>query len=371
MQVPLSKPDITDLERRYVLETLSSDQLSFGPKLHRFEQLTAAVARKKYAVAMNSGTSALHIAVRALGIKAGDEVITTPYSFIASSNCLLFEKVTPVLVDIDAKTLNMDVDRIEQAISSRTKAILPVHIYGQPTNMSTIQQLADHYDLAIIEDACEAIGARWNNQFAGSFGDVSVFSFYPNKQVTTGEGGVFLTDDESLYELAMSMRNQGRSPKGTWLEHAMLGYNYRMSDLQAAVGVAQLERLDEILTKRADAAERYKRLLHEYNVNVTLPTIDSRAHISWFVFIVVLPRKVNREHVMTQLAMKGVQTRPYFPSIHLQSFYQDQFDFKAGDLPVSEQLSARTMAIPFFSEITIEQQRYVIQQLAMVMKEQN
>lgn len=363
MFVPLSRPDISTLEKRYVTEVLESGQLSLGPKLREFEQRCASLAQKKYAAAVNSGTSALHLAVKILGLKEGDEVITTPYSFIASSNCLLYERVKPVFIDIDEHTLNMDAEKLEDAITEKTKAILVVHVFGQPADMERIGRIAKKYQLKVIEDACEAIGAKWDGQPAGSFGDVSVFAFYPNKQITTGEGGVLMTDDEAGYRAACSYRNQGRSDSGNWLEHVRIGYNYRMSDLQAAVGLAQIERLNELLERRERAAERYKQYIREYEVEVDLPKVSARAHMSWFVFVVMLPETANRQEVMRLLSENGIQTRPYFPSIHLQPAYRALFGYKPGDLPVCEKQSERTLAIPFYPGIGEEEQKYVIRHL--------
>lgn len=364
MFVPLSKPDLTSLEKRYVSEALDSGQLSFGPKLREFEARCAEAAGRRYAAAVNSGTSALHLAVKILGLQAGDEVITTPYSFIASSNCLLYEGVKPVFVDIDEHTLNMDADLIEAAITEKTKAILVVHVFGQPADMERICRIAERHRLKVIEDACEAIGASWDGRPAGSFGDLSTFAFYPNKQITTGEGGMLMTDDEAWYEEACSYRNQGRSPRGGWLSHDRIGYNYRMSDLQAAVGLAQIERLPDLLARRDQAAERYVRYIRERSVAVELPRISDRVRMSWFVFVVMLPQATDRDEVMRILSERGIQTRPYFPSIHLQPIYRSMFGYHPGALPVCEKQSARTLAIPFYPGITEEEQRYVVNHLA-------
>jgi len=361
--IPLSKPDISDLEKGYVREVLESGQLSMGEKTQAFESQFQSQFNASYAVAMNSGTSALHVAVKTLGLKKGDEVITTPYSFIASGNCLVYEGVKPIFVDIDPGTLNMDVSRIEQAITSKTKAILAVHIFGQSCKMDDVLRIANKYNLYVIEDACEAIGAKWDGDPVGLLGDVGVFAFYPNKQITTGEGGILVTNREDIYKLSSVLRNQGRSLTSAWLEHDYIGYNYRMSELQAAVGLGQMERLTEILHKREQAALRYTDLIKKRNLPVTLPTILSDCKVSWFVFIVILPKNTTRDFIISYLEKNGIQTKPYFPSIHLQKSFKDLFGFRPGNFPVSEEMSARTLAIPFHSKITMEEQTYVMNKL--------
>ncbi|MFD2670603.1 DegT/DnrJ/EryC1/StrS family aminotransferase [Marinicrinis sediminis] len=363
MIVPLAKPDITSLEEKYVLEALRSGQLSFGDKLRGFEDSFRKLLKVPYALAMNSGTSALHVAVKALGLRPGDEVITTPYSFIASSNCLIYEGVKPIFIDIEPGTMNMDVSLLEAAVTSRTKAILAVHVFGQPCQMDEVQRVADLHHLKIIEDACEAIGAQWQGQPAGTLGDMSVFAFYPNKQITTGEGGMLITREQQGYEAASSYRNQGRNVNSEWLTHDRVGYNYRMSDLQAAVGLAQMERLDEILAKREAAALRYIQLIQAKQVPVQLIRVLPSCKMSWFVFVVVLPPSINRSRVIRQLQDNGIQSKPYFPSIHLQPAYQKRFGYQPDDFPVCEQMSEQTLAIPFYSLITSEEQEYVVEQL--------
>jgi len=363
MFIPLSKPDISDLEKKYVNEVLDCGQLSMGEKTELFEQQFTQHLQVKYAVAMNSGTSALHVAVKTLGLKAGDEVITTPYSFIASGNCLVYEGVKPVFVDIDPLTLNIDTTKIEQAITPRTKGILAVHIFGQPCNMDHIIEISKTYNLHVIEDACEAIGATWNGYPVGLLGSAGVFAFYPNKQITTGEGGVLVTNDKNVYEMASALRNQGRSLKSEWLDHQYIGYNYRMSELQAAVGLGQMERLDQILLKREEVALRYKELIDEYNIPVSTPKILPNCRVSWFVFIIILPKHVKRDRVMDHLSNNGIQSKPYFPSIHLQPSFKNYFGYQVGQFANCETMSERTLAIPFFNNITLEEQTHIIQSL--------
>ncbi|USK35015.1 DegT/DnrJ/EryC1/StrS family aminotransferase [Bacillus sp. F19] len=363
MMIPLSKPDITSLEKKYVMEVLDSGRLSLGDKVKEFEGKFQALLNIPYAVAMNSGTSALHAAVKALGLTAGDEVITSPYSFIASSNCLLYEGVKPVFVDVHPDTTVMNEDLIEDAITEKTKAILVVHIFGHPCNMDKITDLARKHDLKIIEDACEALGASWKGKLAGTFGDVSIFAFYPNKQITTGEGGMLVTNNKKIYEVCASLRNQGRSISNEWLVHERLGYNYRLSDVHAAIGIAQMERLDDILAKRQKAANYYHHLINQLKVPVSFLKNHPEAVISWFVYPVLVPETADRDAVMEKLLEKGIQTKPYFPSIHLQSFYQDLFQTKDGDYPSAEMLAKRSLALPFFNDLKEEEQTYIINTL--------
>lgn len=363
MFVPLSKPDLTDLEKRYVLDVLESDRLSMGSKLKQFEELFCVTLHSKYAVAMHSGTGALHVGVKALALQQGDEVITSPFSFIASSNCLVFEKVRPVFVDIEPRTLNIDPAKIEKAITSKTRAVLIVHVFGQPCAMDEIEFLCSKYGLPLLEDACEAIGAEWKGKKAGTFGRAGVFSFYPNKQITTGEGGMLVTGDPEIYHLACSLRNQGREPGSEFLEHHYIGYNYRMTEMQAALGLAQLQRLEEILRKRALAAERYRDLIAGYQVPVSTLSRAGEGKPSWFVFIVVLPERSRRAAIEGYLRDKGIQSRPYFPPIHLQKCYRELFSYREGDFPVCEKMAARTLALPFYTRITPGEQEYVIAHL--------
>lgn len=360
--IPLSRPDITEREKQAVLAVLDSNLLSLGPKLGEFEEKMAAYAGTEYAIACNSGTSGLHMIISGLGIKDGDEVITTPFSFISSSNCMLFERAKPVFVDIDEKTYNMDTSQIEAKITERTKAILPVHIFGQPANMQEIRQIALKHDLYIIEDSCEAIGAEWNGEKAGAMSDAGVFAFYPNKQMTTGEGGIVVTNNEALAKLCYSLRNQGRGIDTQWLNHVRLGYNYRMNDISAALGIAQLERIDEIIEARQRAADSYIRKLKDVK-GIILPTVDKRVKMSWFVFVIRFEQWIDRNLVMEKLLDRGVGCRPYFTAIHLQPFYREMFGYKEGDFPVTEHVANGTLAIPFFNNITEEQIDIVVDEI--------
>lgn len=351
--IPLAQPDIGEEDIRLVNEVLRSGWLSMGPKVGEFEERFADYTGTKHAIAVNSGTSGLHLCVRALGIKKGDEVITTPFSFVASSNCILFEGGKPVFVDIDPDTLNIDARRIEDAITKDTKAILPVHVFGQPCEMDAIMEIAEEHNLSVIEDACEAIGAEYNGRKAGTFGDASVFAFYPNKQMTTGEGAMIVTDDDELANLCRSMRNQGRSEDEEWLNHVRLGYNYRLDEMSCALGIGQLGRIDELLDKREKVADEYTRQLSGVD-ELTTQYIIPEAKISWFVYVVRVSENINRNKVMEYLKEHGVSCRPYFTPIHLQPFYREMFGYKEGDFPICEKVCDSTIALPFYGNMDKE-----------------
>jgi len=361
--VPLSSPDIGRRERELINEVLDSNILSMGPKVEQFERMVAGYLGVREAVAVNSGTSGLHLAVRALGIGEGDEVITSPFSFIASSNCILFERARPVFVDIDRLTLNIDPAGIEAKITPKTRAILPVHVFGRPADMERIIEIARKYRLAVIEDACEAIGARYNGKMVGSESDAAVFAFYPNKQITTGEGGVIATGSSTLAGLCRSMRNQGRSDVNNWLNHCRLGYNYRLDEMSAAIGVAQMERIDEILAKREAVAQAYSNRLGRLE-GLTIPFTEPNIKISWFVYVVCLAPGIDRDYVLKYLRENGVDSRPYFQPIHLQPFYRKTFGYREGDYPNAERAASSTLALPFFNNLTEQQMDYVVEVLA-------
>ncbi|MDD4889265.1 MAG: DegT/DnrJ/EryC1/StrS family aminotransferase [Phycisphaerae bacterium] len=360
-QIPLAQPDISSLERSYVARVLQTPQLSLGPKVPEFERAVAVATGAKHVVAVNSGTSALHLIVRSLGLGEGDEVITSPFSFIASSNCLLFERVKPVFVDVDPRTGNIDPARIEAAITPRTKALLVVDVFGHPADYDAITPIAAKHNLAIIEDSCEALGARYNGKAAGTMGVAGCFAFYPNKQITTGEGGVVVTESDTIADLCRSMRNQGRATNGNaWLAHVRLGYNYRLSDIHAALGLAQMERLEKLLAARAKVAAGYAKRLSGLAAShgVELPAALPDVTISWFVYVIRLRLGTTyeqRDRVMALLREKGVCCNNYFSPIHLQPFYRELLGHKEGDFPVTESLGARGIALPFFNKLTAVQ----------------
>lgn len=359
MIVPASRPDITDVERRAVLEVLSGHTLSLGPKLQAFERALAEYVGVAHAVGVNSGTSALHLIVRALELRPGDEVITTPFSFVASANCLLYEGVRPVFVDIDPETLNLDASRIEAAIRERTRAILAVDVFGHPADWNELERIAGLHDLKLIEDSAEALGALYHGRKAGSFGEAGVFGFYPNKQITTGEGGVVLTNNPELAALCRSMSNQGREAHDTWLTHGRLGYNYRLDELSAALGLAQLSRFEEILAAREHVAQLYQQRLAEIE-EISLLTTQAAVRRSWFVYVVKLDERIDRGRLMAYLAQHGVETRPYFSPIHLQPFYRERFGCREGDYPVAESISRRTLALPFYNRLSEQEIDHVV-----------
>ncbi|MBA3374757.1 MAG: DegT/DnrJ/EryC1/StrS family aminotransferase [Actinobacteria bacterium] len=362
-RVPLSSPWLDEREAELVLDVLRSGRLSLGPTIDRFEEAFADAVEAPYAVAVSSGTAGLHLLCIAAGVGQGDEVITSPYSFVASANCAIYEGATPVFADIDPHTLNLDPAAVEAAVTERTTAVVAVDIYGYPCELDELRAICDRHGLAFIQDACEALGARYRGQLLGSHGPSAVFAFYPNKQITTGEGGMVTTHSEDEWRLLRSLRNQGRADSGGWLEHARLGFNYRIDDVRAAIGLGQLEKLDEILTRRAAVASRYTELLGSIE-GLELPCADDDDHErSWFVYVVGLPSGTDREALIETLDARGVQTARYLPCIHLQSYMQERYGFRAGLCPVAEDLSARTLALPFHALLEEEDQRHVAEAL--------
>ena len=361
--VPLSAPWLDEREEELVLDVLRSGRLSLGPAIDRFEELFATAVGAPYAVAVSSGTAGLHLLCRAAGLGSGDEAITSPYSFVASANCVIYEGATPVFADVDPRTLNLDPAAVEEAVTERTKAIVAVDIFGYPCELAPLRAICDRYGLVLIEDACEALGARYRGERIGSHGPSAVFAFYPNKQITTGEGGVVTTHSEDEWRLLTSLRNQGRADGGGWLDHARLGYNYRIDDVRAAIGIGQLEKLDRILAARAAAAARYDELLAGVP-GLELPLADDATHErSWFVYVVALPAEADREAVIASLATRGVQTARYLPCIHLQAYMRERYGFREGLCPVAEGLSRRTLALPFHARISADDQAYVAEAL--------
>jgi perosamine synthetase len=348
-EVPLARPVIGEAEEQAVLEVLRSRQLSLGPRLPAFERAFAARLGVAHASAVSSGTAGLHLALRAAGVRDGDEVVTSPFSFVASANAAVFERARPVFADIDPRTLNLDPAAAAAAVTERTSAILPVHIFGYPADLPAFERLG----LPIVEDACEALGAVHGDGVpVGGRGHPAVFGFYANKQLTTGEGGMVTTGDAAVKERIDSERNQGRAPDMSWLDHDRLGFNYRLSDIACAIGLVQLERLDEMLAGRARAAAAYREALAGIE-GLELPCEDAGdERRGWFVFVVQLPRGVDRDDTIRALRTLGVQSKPYLPAIHLMSYYREAFGHRAGEFPVCEDVAARSVALPFFPELT-------------------
>ncbi|HEY3244598.1 MAG TPA: DegT/DnrJ/EryC1/StrS family aminotransferase [Phycisphaerae bacterium] len=368
-QIPLARPDITQREIDAVVTVLKTPQLSLGPRVEEFERVFANYCGTRHAVAISSGTAGLHLLVRAMGIGHGDEVITTPFSFVASSNCALFEGARPVFVDIDPDTWNIDPRHIESAVTPRTKAIIPVDVFGQIADMDPILEIARRHDLWVLEDSCEALGARYKGHIAGSIGDAGVFGFYPNKQITTGEGGMIVTNNGELADLCHSMRNQGRDTGGGWLAHPRLGYNFRLSDINCALGIAQMERITEILAARTRVADLYRHRL-EGEPRVRMQKIPPHVEMSWFVMVVKLDERytqADRDRILVRLRERGIGCSNYFVPIHLQKFYVEQFGYQPGDFPICESVAARTIALPFHAGLTESDANTVCSELAALL----
>ena len=340
-----------------MLAVLRSGRLSLGERLPEFERRFAERVGAPLASAVSSGTAGLHLALRAVGVGEGDEVVTSPFSFVASANAVVYERARPVFADIDPETLNLDPRAAAGAVGERTRALLPVHIFGYPADMGALEKLAGGRGLAIVEDACEALGARYADGLTvGGRGHPAVFGFYANKQLTTGEGGMVTVAETALKERIDSERNQGRAPDMDWLDHDRLGFNYRLSELACALGIAQLERLEEMLTGRERVASLYRQALSESEglpvggpEGLRLPCEDQgAARRGWFVFVVQLPRGTQRDEVIDRLAGEGVQSKPYLPAIHLMSYYREAFGHRPGEFPVCEEVAERSLALPFF-----------------------
>jgi len=392
MHVPLSNPDITEKEIQSIIEVLRTPNLSLGPKLKEFEEKFATYVGQHYAVAVTNGTSGLHLAIIAAGIQESDLVITTPFSFVASANVILYERAIPVFVDVDSATGNIDPSLVAECVydfskggesanrwlppsilnpqfkNTNPRAILPVHAFGQPADMDPIIEAARRNNLMVIEDACEAIGAEYKGRKVGTLGDIAVYGFYPNKQITTGEGGMIVTNREDWDSLFRSLRNQGRDVFNEWLNHERLGYNYRLDEMSSALGLAQLKRIEELLAKRERVAAWYSERLADTEL-VERPHITSTTtRMSWFVYVVRIKPPAHRDEVMRKLAETGIPSRPYFTPIHLQPFYQSRFGYKYGDFPIAEYLGDLSLALPFSGVMTEEQVDYVCNVLKKILE---
>ncbi len=365
-EIPLAKPVIGEREEQLVLEVLRSGRLSLGPMLERFEHAFASRVAAPFASAVSSGTAGLHLALRAVGVGDGDEVITSPFSFVASANVAVYERARPIFADIDPVTLNLDPSAAAAAVTERTAAVLPVHVFGYPADVPAFERMG----LPIVEDACEALGAVDTEGVpVGGRSHPAVFGFYPNKQLTTGEGGMVTTGEESIKERIDSERNQGRARDLGWLDHDRLGFNYRLSDVACALGLAQLEHLDEMLAGRARVADWYREALAGID-DLDLPCAETGSmRRGWFVFVVALPRGTDRGAVVHALARRGVPSKPYFPAVHLMSFYRERFGHREGEFPVCEDVAARSLALPFFSHMSESQVELVATALTEVLQE--
>ena len=360
--VPMSAPDITEEDVQAVAEVVRSGRLALGPKTEEFERLIAEYVGVKHAVAVSSGTTALHLLVRTLGIGPGDEVLVPSFTFVSSVNVILYEGATPVFVDIEPDTYNLDPEDLERKVTPRTKAIMVVDVFGHPAEWDEISRIAEKHGLKVIDDSCEAIGAEYKGKKLGQFGDAAAFAFYPNKQMTTGEGGVIVTESDEIARLCRSLRNQGRGEMGVWLEHERLGYNYRMTEMSAALGVSQIRRIEELLAKRERIANAYTERLSGLD-RVRVPIVRPYVRMSWFVYVVTLAEGMRRDPVMKALAEEGIPTRGYFSPIHLQPYIRKRLGTKEGMLPVTESVARRTIALPFHGNMTEAEVDMVVEAL--------
>ena len=363
--IPLARPVLGEEEERALADVLRSGQLSLGPRLPAFEEAFAAWVGAPHACAVSSGTAGLHLALRAVGVSDGDEVVTSPFSFVATANAALYERARPVFADIDPVTLNVDPQAAAAAVTERTAALLPVHIFGMPADLPALERLA----LPIVEDAAEALGAvHADGTPVGASGHPAVFAFYANKQLTTGEGGMVTCGDPAHRERMTSERNQGRAPDMGWLDHDRLGFNYRLSELACAMGLVQLERLEGMLSDRARVAALYAEALADLE-GVELPPAEHEgARRSWFVYVVRLPRGVDRDATIVALRERGIDAKPYLPAIHLFSFYRERFGHRPGEFPVAEDVAARSLALPFFPELSEDQVGLVARELRSILE---
>lgn len=371
MKVNLSRPDITEVEIEAVCEVLRTPNLSLGPKLREFEQAFEQYIGRKHAIAVNSGTSGMFLCTQAMGWGPGDEILTTPFTFIASVTTIMMSGATPVFVDIDPVSLNIDSSLIEAKITEKTKAILPVEVFGNPAGIDKICEIAEKHDLPVLEDSCEGLGSQLNGEKVGTFGQMSNFAFYPNKQMTTGEGGMILTDDDDLSQTCISLRNQGRGRGGGWLAHDRLGYNFRLSDINCALGIVQLSRIEEFIQKRQGVIDMYSQLLKDEQ-RLILPTAPANSRMSWFVYVVRLAEGYSQDQrntLLKKMLDRGIQVSNYFPPVHLQPFIAKQYGCKEGDMPVTDAVVKSTVALPFHNNLTAEEVELVCREFKACLNE--
>lgn len=360
--IQMSYPEVNEIDIQEIVTVLKSGRLATGPKTKEFEEMVCQYVNTKHGIAVSSGTAGLHILIRALDIKEGDEVIVPSFTFASSVNVILYERATPVFAEINDETYTVDPGDIEKKITNKTKAIMAVDIFGHPAEWDEILRIAEKYGLRVIDDSCEALGAEYKGKKIGQFGDCACFAFYPNKQITTGEGGMIVTNDDRIATVARSLRNQGRGEMGSWLEHEILGYNYRMDEMSAALGVSQLRRIDEILKKREHVAFMYTEKLKKLDF-LRVPYVKPYAKMSWFVYVITLEKGLDRKRIMEKMADMGIPTRGYFSPMHLQPYIKKIFGFKGGELPVTEDIARRTIALPFHNNLTEEEIDLVIDAL--------
>jgi len=359
-RVPLSRPYIDEREEELVLEVLRSGRLSLGPWIDEFEELFAERVGAPYAAAVSSGTAGLHMLCHIAGVREGDEVITSPVSFVSTANCFIFEGGRPVFADVDPRTLNLDPDAVEAAITEHTRGIVAVDMFGYPCELDELRAIAERHGLFLVDDSCEALGAQYKGGPVGSHGISGAFGFYPNKQITTGEGGMVTTHSQDEQELVKSLRNQGRSYDSRWFHHPRLGFNYRLTDLQAALGIAQLEKLDRLLALRSEVAARYGELLAGVD-GVEAPLADDDDHRrSWFVYVVMLAEGLDRDAVLERLGAQGIEAAHYVPAVHLQPYMRERYGFAEGMCPVAEDACSRTLALPFYPQLQAADQERVV-----------
>jgi len=389
MKIRMSSPDLTDADRQAVLDVVNTPNLSMGPKIKAFESAFCELTGAKHAIGVNSGTAGLHLCVRAAGVEVGDIVLTTPFSFISSTNVILFEKAIPIFVDVDPLTGNINPELLEQAVEDlflggdaarrwlprrfpmvnqrqlgNVKAILPVDVFGQPADYDAIHAIASQYNLAVIEDSCEALGGEYKGRKAGTLGDYGVFAFYPNKQITTGEGGMVVTDDDEAADFMRALRNQGRAPGDTWLQHSHLGYNYRLDEMSAALGLSQIGRLEGLLARRERVADWYAHHLAQIEEVTPPQLVENTTQVSWFVYVIRVAKSINRDRLAQILLEEDIPVRPYFAPIHLQPYMKKMFGYQLGDFPITEDLGNRSLALPFSGMMTEEEVVTVCQRIA-------
>jgi perosamine synthetase len=362
-EIPLARPWLDEREEELVADVLRSGRLSLGPTIERFEKLLAERVGAPFAAAVSSATAGLHLLAKIAGLGPGDEAITSPLSFVSSANCFVFEGATPIFADVDPRTLNLDPAALEAAVTERTKAVVAVDMFGYPCELDEIRAICERHGLVLIQDAAEALGAEYKGRPVGAHGASGVFGFYPNKQLATGEGGVVFTHSEQEWQLVKSLRNQGRDYEGgAWFHHVRLGFNYRWTDVQAAIGIGQLEKLERALALRAEVAGRYTQLLAGSEVEPLCPD-DTEHRRSWFVYVVTLPRGADRDRVMAELRAQAIGTADYVPCVHLQPYMRGTYGFAEGVCPVAEEVASRTLALPFYPRLEAEDQERVVETL--------